>query len=357
MADVKKLRLGDVTYDIKDAEAREYLVVVDETPHSATKVKIDTTVTSVELPTIEDLNLTNARIDNITAPSGDPSLTELADIRVGADNVTYSTAGVSVRTQITNLQNQLTNYTNRLQGLKLGIVGDSISTYSGYIPSGYVSFYPENTVQNVDQTWWKQLLDETGMELCVNASWSGSTICGDTTRADGYVGCSDARVSALTKGNGAKPDIIICFMGINDFAKDNNIVCGTYEGKTTVPTATTINAITEAYGVLLKKLQVAYPNARIFVCRILPEQFASEMSDSYANGFPIINPNDSVTLTELNERIEKIANAFGCGVIPMDKCGATFFNIMTYTGDGLHPNALLTPKMCQVAKQAIMDLF
>ena len=245
----------------------------------------------------------------------------------------------------------------KLKGKKLGIIGDSISTYSGYIPSGYQTFYPRNTVTSVENTWWKQLLNETGMELCVNASWSGSTISGDTSRTDGYVGCSDARVNALTKQNGDIPDIIICFMGINDFGKNNGISCGVYEGKTSVSTDTNITEITTAYGVLLKKLQVKYPNARIFVCRILPEQFASEMSGSFANGFPDINPTDNVSLPELNERIEKIANAFNCGIIPMDKCGVTFFNLETYTGDKLHPNALLTPKMCQVAKQALLNMF
>ena len=248
-------------------------------------------------------------------------------------------------------------YTDKLRGKKLGIVGDSISTYSGYIPSGYATFYPANTVQNVNQTWWKQLLEQTGMVLCVNASWSGSTICGNTGDSTGYVGASDARVAALTDGNGNKPDIIICFIGINDFGKSNGYGCGTYEGKTAIPTATTISNITEAYGVLLKKLENSYPNARIFVCRIMPEQFASEMAPSYANGFPNINPTDSISLPELNERIEKIAGAFGAGVIPMDKCGITFFNLSTYTGDKLHPNALLMEKMAQVAQQALIQLF
>lgn len=244
----------------------------------------------------------------------------------------------------------------KLEGKKLGIVGDSISTFQEYIPEGYTPFYPRNTVLNVDQTWWKQLLDETGMELCVNASWSGSTITGDTTISSGYVGCSDARVNALTDGSGNKPDIIIVWMGINDFGKTNGRTCGTYDGTTAVTTASNVTSITDAFGVLLKKLETAYPNARIFVCRILPEQFAGEMADSYANGFPNINPDDNVSLPELNERIEKIANAFGCGVIPMDKCGATFYNINTYTGDGLHPNALLTPKMCEIAKEALLNI-
>lgn len=243
---------------------------------------------------------------------------------------------------------------SKLRGKKLGIVGDSISTYSGYIPSGYATFYPRNTVTDVDKTWWKQLLDETGMELCVNASWSGSTISGDTSRTDGYVGCSDARVNALTDSNSNTPDIIIVWMGINDFGKNNSIVCGTYEGKTEPVTSTVVNSITDAYGVLLKKLENTYPNAQIFCCRILPEKFSSEMSGSYTNGFPNINPNDNVTLPELNERIEKIANAFGCTIIPMDKSGVTFYNLSTYTGDNLHPNYALTQKLCDVAKETLL---
>lgn len=245
---------------------------------------------------------------------------------------------------------------NKLKGKKLGIIGDSISTYSGFLPSGYQTYYPRYTVTDPEKTWWKQLLNETEMELCVNASWSGSTICGDTTNNTGVVGCSDARVNALTDGQGNKPDVIIVYMGINDFGKSNGITCGTYDGKAEPSTATNITSITEAFGVLLKKLENTYPNARIFVCRIMPEKFSSEMSASYANGFPDINPDDNVTLPQLNDYIEKIADAFGCGIIPMDKCGATFFNINTYTGDGLHPNALLTPKMCEVAKETILNI-
>lgn len=48
-----------------------------------------------------------ARIDNIIAPSGDPSLTELADIRVGYNGATYPTAGDAVRGQVTQLSSEV----------------------------------------------------------------------------------------------------------------------------------------------------------------------------------------------------------------------------------------------------------
>lgn len=54
MADVSKLRLDDVTYDIKDDNARKYLVMVNEEPVSATKVYITTNSDSIELVTVDD---------------------------------------------------------------------------------------------------------------------------------------------------------------------------------------------------------------------------------------------------------------------------------------------------------------
>ena len=56
------------------------------------------------------------------------------------------------------------------------IMGDSYSTYEGYIPNEYATYYPKLDVQSVEYTWWKKFLQETKMELLLNNSWSGSTI-------------------------------------------------------------------------------------------------------------------------------------------------------------------------------------
>ncbi|MBR0277797.1 MAG: hypothetical protein IJQ50_05000 [Clostridia bacterium] len=63
---------------------------------------------------------------------------------------------------------------------KTYILGDSYSTYEGYIPDGYLYYYgdnEENDVNNVNLTWWYQLIDETKSELIKNNSYSGSTVC------------------------------------------------------------------------------------------------------------------------------------------------------------------------------------
>ena len=50
---------------------------------------------------------------------------------------------------------------NSLYGKKLSILGDSISTYNGYIPSGYDNFYPSGDVDNVNKTWWMSLINKS----------------------------------------------------------------------------------------------------------------------------------------------------------------------------------------------------
>ncbi len=62
------------------------------------------------------------------------------------------------------------------------IFGDSYSTFEGYIPLGYDSFYTvagrnDNDLTVVEQTWWHSLCTEMDLNLVLNNSWSGSTIC------------------------------------------------------------------------------------------------------------------------------------------------------------------------------------
>ena len=64
---------------------------------------------------------------------------------------------------------------------KAVIIGDSYSTFEGYIPEGYAIYYSskecDNTdVRRVEETWWRRLEDEGVMSVVHNNSWSGSTI-------------------------------------------------------------------------------------------------------------------------------------------------------------------------------------
>ena len=62
------------------------------------------------------------------------------------------------------------------------IMGDSYSTYTGYIPEGYNSYYGDNRkdnpiVKGVDKTWWRILANENNLNIVLNDSYSGSTVC------------------------------------------------------------------------------------------------------------------------------------------------------------------------------------
>ena len=72
------------------------------------------------------------------------------------------------------------------------IIGDSYSTFEGTMPEGNIPFYykngrPETNVTKVDETWWYQVMEATGMNLVQNNSWSGSCI--------GYIGYNGADTS------------------------------------------------------------------------------------------------------------------------------------------------------------------
>ena len=63
-------------------------------------------------------------------------------------------------------------------GKTVSILGDSGSTYKGYVPDGYSCFYPYPTSDfgDVNQTWWMRTINNLGMKLLKNNSWSGSCV-------------------------------------------------------------------------------------------------------------------------------------------------------------------------------------
>lgn len=101
---------------------------------------------------------------------------------------------------------------------RLSILGDSYSTFEGYLtPDTNAVWYWNHEwdctdVRNVRQTWWHQLLRDTGMRLCVNNSFSGATIC-----HTGYDQADYSDRSFCTRlTNLGSPDIILVFGATND---------------------------------------------------------------------------------------------------------------------------------------------
>lgn len=99
------------------------------------------------------------------------------------------------------------------------VFGDSYSTFEGYItPDTNEPWYfadhrqKDNDVAEVEQTWWHQLIKKNGWKLCMNNSYSGSTVS-----SSGYGGADYTPRSFVTRmDNLGNPDIIFIFAGTND---------------------------------------------------------------------------------------------------------------------------------------------
>ena len=241
-----------------------------------------------------------------------------------------------------------------LSGKKLSILGDSISTYQGYLPSGYATFFPTEDVDNVNKTWWKMLIDETNMELGQNCAWSGSPVSGDgESTSNAYAGCSTKRVNDLSL-NGI-PDIIIIFIGINDFGPSPKPL-GDWSAKNSFPEDGTKNTFSEAYALMLSKVITKYPKAQVFCCTLL--QSGKDSKDmSEPNVYPTKNTLGN-TLDEYNDIIRNISIGYGCPVIELGTCGIRFGNFNYYTvGDNLHPNYEGHKLMYKIIKNNILKYY
>ena len=118
----------------------------------------------------------------------------------------------------------------------VSILGDSYSTYEGFLtPETNAIWYHAKNAKNktdvtsVTQTWWHQVIKTNGWRLCVNNSYSGSTIC-----HTGYDGNDYSDRSFLKRmDNLGCPDIIFIFGATNDSWA--HVALGEYKYENIVP--------------------------------------------------------------------------------------------------------------------------
>jgi len=212
-------------------------------------------------------------------------------------------------------------------GKKVSIIGDSISSYDGQVPSGYAYYYPTGDVTSVDDTWWKRVINATGMTLLKNCSWSASTVSVESAEVanTSKPGCSEGRINDLAD-NGVNPDVIFCYIGTNDWAR--NYTLGSFDSTSPIPSYGTSLTISQAYALMLYRLRIAYKDADIYCITDLEGRtLASDTS------FPVLNTNNN-SIHQLNHSVEEIAHIFGCKIIDLQTCGINYWNIYNYTVDG-----------------------
>lgn len=153
---------------------------------------------------------------------------------------------------------------NNYTGKSFAIIGDSISTYKEYIPNGFASFYPYATadVNNVNQTWWMQVINKLGSTLFVNNSYSGTCVADSSSHATKNL----SRLNHCVIG-GETPDVILVFMGANDCASQY----------------VTETAFNQGYTLMLNNLKKICPDSEIILCTLPGTKYYSEAAQQSFN--------------------------------------------------------------------------
>ena len=107
--------------------------------------------------------------------------------------------------------------TTYLKGKNISFIGDSITTFAGYIAKGNPSFYPQYLINDVNQTWWMQLVKKTGATLLTNDAYSGSYLSN----------FGNGSLQTRFKVIDPRTDICLVLMGANDLI--NNIELGDFK--------------------------------------------------------------------------------------------------------------------------------
>lgn len=315
----------------------------DCTIENGKKIELDFTgkldgIKSGDWLTVDGLNIVVS--ENETLAFGDPNMAVLPaflrnDSTHGFYNKVFDSKGQNNHSLIFKIE----GYSLKNDSLGdiddgktyISFLGDSISTYSGWSNNtshnnsigANAVWYPNNNYTGanlkVEDTWWHRTLTGLDYELAVNNSWSGSLV----TNAQTY----NIRAKNLhNTSTGARPDIVIILMGVNDFAAGTEI--GNYDGTKDVPTNP--STFSEAYGRLLHNIFTTYKDVEVYCCTFLPD----------LKRFSSIENANGVELSDYNDAIIEIAENMGAKIIDLNTdINISASNITQYTVDRLHPNS------------------
>ncbi len=221
----------------------------------------------------------------------------------------------------------LTNY----KGKVISVLGDSISTFAGYIPVAdgfnleHLPRYPQdNLVTDVNETWWMQVINELDARLGINDSWRGATVSGAASVTSGVAG-EKASMANLTRiqnlGSNGTPDVILFYGGTNDLAHVSKV--GIFDAST-APTAVDLTTakwdnLADGYVHTLLRLKHYYPDAEIVA--MLPTYTASYYT--------------TTKLAEANSVLAEICEHYGVAYVDLRDCGISAADLP----DGIHPGA------------------
>ena len=297
-----------------------------------------------------------AIVDDLTTGGADKALSAkqgkvLNEKKLQADDNSYSDFSIRDEdgyaiVQINNGHIKTKNFDSRavrvtpLTGKKISILGDSISTFG--VPDqdnatgtwtypGNRCRYPQNNLlTDVNNCWWKKLIDNCGATLGINESWAGSRVSNTQQSDSGDLGPNRC-ISSLTRighlDDNGTPDYIFVYAGTNDAG--NNVTIGTFD--TTNPKSLTeeeiaalpVATFADAFRTMLIRLLYYYRSSKIIV-----------LFPNFTNAYYTIG-----TLDNYVEMERTACDFFGVRYIDLRTAGITLYNNGTYLPDGTHPNA------------------
>lgn len=216
----------------------------------------------------------------------------------------------------------------RYKGRIISILGDSISTFEGYIPEAdgknlaHRTRYPQdNLLTDVNDTWWMKLINTLDAKLGINDSWAGSTVSNFRDYNEKDFG-PDAAMASLTRirnlGANGKPDLILFFGGTNDAGK--MIEKGDFNPEHRLDLAAfKWTSFADAYAEALLRLKHFYPDSEIVA-------IAPSVSGGYY---------DNSRLSEFADITIEICDYYDVRCIDLRSSGLTFDMLP----DTLHPDA------------------
>lgn len=201
------------------------------------------------------------------------------------------------------------------------VLGDSISTYAGFHPDGYRVFYEgerleQNGLESVYDTWWAKVNQHLHAYLCVNNSYSGSTVSGTAFPAANSL----ERTSALHKG-GYIPDIILVYLGLNDFGRGIPI-----KPKKTFLRKADPDYFGDAYLLMLERIRKNYPDSTIICGTLMKTYIRNSPTWAFPENFA------GLLYEDYNAAIRRACKKKNCVLADLEETG-----IVYETLDGSHP--------------------
>lgn len=196
--------------------------------------------------------------------------------------------------------------------VRIGLIGDSISTFEGWLPEGYAAYYPKTAseITEVTHTYWYRLIYDLMPDATLdrNLAYSGSRVS--------KIGAADSDkydfVSRIDNVGFDNPDIVLIHGGTNDrrVSTPDHVPLGEYGFDLPLDQLDRY-CFRSSYVCMVRKIMEKHPGVKI-VC-IIGDTLNTEKYQGLADS------------------IRAIAEHYGFSIVN--------FSYALESADGVHPNA------------------